>query len=322
MNWPYPDERRFPIKDFDLIKEGTVSLLLLMVVILVIAAFAGAPYRPTVTNKDIALNNPVFFAQTALGYLDGSDSIASYGPPYNHGWQGQTTGVQSIAEFHPQTWWGVPYPVQPVQDFILTPLSSLATASHNSILKDAVQVYQTSPYSQQMRWNANYKKALSTAKVVGHQLYIIPGDYGPVDYLMQSELAMAQSGLLSGVLNSETNQGVYRWNVQNDLLFLQGKPLHDKAKNLNMLGEQWGINHDERAYPGPWWLTPYTFLYQVPPWSVSPAGDLMAAYTVAILFLLLMFLPWIPGLNRLPRILPLYKLIWRGWYRYRKEHDL
>ena len=41
----------------------------------------------------------------------------------------------------------------------------------------------------------------------------------------------------------------------------------------------------------------------------------MTAYTVGVLFLLLIAVPWVPGLNRLPRLLPLYKLIWRDWYR-------
>jgi hypothetical protein len=25
--------------------------------------------------------------------------------------------------------------------------------------------------------------------------------------------------------------------------------------------------------------------------------------------------PWIPGVNRLPRVLRIYRLIWRDWYR-------
>lgn len=41
----------------------------------------------------------------------------------------------------------------------------------------------------------------------------------------------------------------------------------------------------------------------------------MAAYTAAILFGLLVFLPWIPGLNKLPRLLPLHRVIWRDWYK-------
>lgn len=313
--WAYPDARRFPVKEFDLIKEGTVSLVIITVIVLIVAAFAGAPYRPAITNQNIATQDAILFQQTALGYIDGSEDIASYGPPYNHGWNGQVTGVQSIGGFSPQTWWGVPYPVNTAQDFVLSPLLRLAAATGDSILQKAVNTYKSASTAQQMQWNKNYRTALSTAKVVNHHVMVPPGDYGPVQLMMASELSLAQSGLLSGILNSETNQGVYRWNVQNDLLFLQGDPLHQIASQWNMLGEQWGINHDEQAYPGPWWLTPYTFLYQIPPWSTSSAGDQLAAYTIAILFLLLIFVPWIPGLNQLPRVLPIYKVIWRDWYQ-------
>ena len=310
-----PDDRRRDMKEFDLIKEGFVSLVIIVVLVLVVAAFAKAPYRPAITNRQIALSDPVLFTNTTLGYLDGSEDIASYGPPYNNGWQGQQSGVQSLGGFAPQTWWGIPYPVNTIQDFVLQPLRQMATASQNQTLHIAISAYQQAPVAQQMQWAANYRNALAHATVSQGQVTITPGNYGPLAVLLPAHLRLAQSGLLSGALNQETNQGPYRWNVQNDLLYIQGDALHNIAQSINMLGEQWGINHDEQAYPGPWWLTPYTFLYQVPPWSTAPAGDLMAAYTIAILVIILMFLPWIPGLNRLPKVLPVYRLIWRDWYR-------
>lgn len=313
--WAYPDARRFKVKEFDLLKEGTLSLVVLTIVVLIIAAMAGAPYRPAITNADVATRNPILFETTALGYIDGAEDISSYGPPYNNGWHGNITGIQSLGGFAPQTWWGTPYFVDTARDFVLSPLTKLATASGNTKLQKALESYQAASYAQQMTWNQNYSNALAKATVSGNQVMVPKGDYGPVEPMMQAELRFAQTGLLSGVLASETNQGVYRWNVQNDLLFLQGNPLHQMASKINMLGEQWGINHDEQAYPGPWWLTPYTFLYQVPPWSTSSAGDQLAAYTVAVLFVLLIFLPWIPGLRSIPKILPVYKLIWRDWYR-------
>jgi hypothetical protein len=41
----------------------------------------------------------------------------------------------------------------------------------------------------------------------------------------------------------------------------------------------------------------------------------MAVLSITILSLILLFLPWIPGLNRLPRLLKVYRLIWRDYYR-------
>ncbi len=315
MTTSVPDARRSDMKDFDLIKEGFVSLLIMVILILVVAAFAKAPYRPSVTNRQVATSDPVLFTNTTLGYLDGTEAIASYGPPYNNGFQGQQGGVQSLGSFAPQTWWGIPYPINTTQDFVLRPLSQVAQASQNQTLAAALSAYQSTPVTQQIAWVSTYRNALSHATVVSGQVVVPPGNYGPLAVIIPAQLRLAQSGLLSGTLNQETNQGPYRWNVQNDLLYIQGDALHNAAQSINMLGEQWGINHDEQAYPGPWWLTPYTFLYQVPPWSTSPVGDMLAAYTVAVLVIILIFVPWIPGLNRLPRVLPVYRLIWRDWYK-------
>ncbi len=315
MTTSVPDARRSDMLDFDLIKEGFVSLLIMVILILVVAAFAKAPYRPPVTNRQVAMSDPMLFTNTTLGYLDGTESIASYGPPYNNGFQGQQGGVQSIGSFAPQTWWGIPYPINTIQDFVLRPLSQVAQASQNQTLDAAISAYQSTPVNQQIAWVSNYRNALSHAAVSSGQVIVPPGNYGPLAVIIPAQLRLAQSGLLSGALNQETNQGPYRFNVQNDLLYIQGDALHNVASSINMLGEQWGINHDEEAYPGPWWLTPYTFLYQVPPWSTLPAGDMLAAYTIAILVIILIFVPWIPGLNRLPRVLRVYRLIWRDWYK-------
>ena len=315
QTYQYPDAARFPMKDFDMVKEGVLSLVVVTVLVLIVAGIAGAPYRPAVTNRQVAVQNPVLIEQTALGDLDGSGEMATYGPPYNNG----TGSIQSLAGFAPQTWWGTPYPLNTAKDDVITPLSMLATASGNGQLTKALHTYEQAPAATQAKWTRNLTSALNKTQTVHGAVQLPTGDYGPVAYMMNAELQLARSGLLSGALSRETNQGAYRWNVQNDLLFLQGAELHKYSDDIDMSGEQWGINHDEQAYPGPWWLTPYTFFYQVPPWSTSAAGDEMAAYTVGVLFLLLVILPWVPGLNRLPKVLPLYKLIWKDWYRSQRS---
>lgn len=318
MNKTYKETLKYPQKDFDLLKEATIGIGLTAVLVLGAAAIFGAPYRPAVTNQQVAKSSPIVIMQTAMGDLDGQGSIASYGPPYNNG----TGNVQSIAGFHPGTYWGTPYQINTAKDDVITPLTMLATASKNTTLSNALKQYHEASGTQQQKWDQNFANALNKATVRGTNVEIPSGNYGPVETMMTSELNLASSGLLSGALDRETNKGVYTWNGQNDLLFLQGTALHNIAGQLNMKGEQWGINHDEASYPGPWWLTPYTFLYQIPPWSTSSAGDEMAAYSMAILFGILLFVPWIPGLNKLPKKLGLYKLIWRDWYRRNKTNKM
>ncbi|EJY54748.1 putative PAS/PAC sensor protein [Alicyclobacillus hesperidum URH17-3-68] len=318
MNRKYKETLKYPQKEFDLLKEGTIGIGVTAVLVIGAAAVFGAPYRPAVTNQQVANTEPIVVMQTALGDLDGQGEMSTYGPPYNNG----TGSTQSLFGFHPETWWGTPYQLNTAKDDVLTPLSMLAKASNNTALSDALKQYENAPAATQQKWDQNLTNALNKAIVEKNgQVGIPAGNYGPVREMMNSELSLASSGLLSGALDRETNQGVYRWNDQNDLLFLQGSALHKIAGTLNMKGEQWGINHDEAAYPGPWWLTPYTFLYQIPPYSTSSAGDEMAAYTMALLFLILVFVPFIPGLNKLPKILPLYKWIWRDWYKSQGQQN-
>ena len=71
-------------------------------------------------------------------------------------------------------------------------------------------------------------------------------------------------------------------------------------------------------YPGAWWLWPYAFLYQLPGIANSPNADLITGLIMAAAFFILVFLPVIPGLNRIPYLIPVYRLIWRDWYRRSK----
>ena len=68
------------------------------------------------------------------------------------------------------------------------------------------------------------------------------------------------------------------------------------------------------SWPGQPWLSAYALLYQIPPWK-NVGTDIIVIVTVIPLFLILLFLPFIPGLRSLPRRLGVYRLIWRSYYR-------
>jgi hypothetical protein len=74
-------------------------------------------------------------------------------------------------------------------------------------------------------------------------------------------------------------------------------------------------------YPGQAWLWLYTFWYQVPtgPYN-GPNADIAVWLTMAILTLLLIVFPYLPGLNRLPRYLGVHRLIWRDHYAQLERH--
>ena len=67
------------------------------------------------------------------------------------------------------------------------------------------------------------------------------------------------------------------------------------------------------SYPGQPWLWLYTLWYQVPGFSSSANVDLIAVYMTGLATILLLAVPFIPGLrDDLPRLIPVHRLIWRG----------
>ena len=68
-------------------------------------------------------------------------------------------------------------------------------------------------------------------------------------------------------------------------------------------------------YPGQSWLWLYTVWYQIPPFSTAPNGDLLVIILMGVLTLGLLLVPFIPGLRDIPRLVPIYRLVWRRYYR-------
>ena len=67
------------------------------------------------------------------------------------------------------------------------------------------------------------------------------------------------------------------------------------------------------SYPGQPWLWLFQMWYHVHGWSNSANVDLIAIYMTGLATLLLLFIPFIPGLRDIPRWIPVHRLVWRNW---------
>jgi hypothetical protein len=67
------------------------------------------------------------------------------------------------------------------------------------------------------------------------------------------------------------------------------------------------------SYPGQPWLWLYQMWYHVPGWRNSANIDLIAIYMTGAATLLLLLVPFIPGLRDIPRWIPVHRLVWRDW---------
>jgi hypothetical protein len=291
----------------DFVKHLFTTLAIVIVVVLAAALLFGVPEAQPLTIKSYASQHPVTFEQVVLRALDGQGQIANYGPPYNHG----TGSVQSGL----QLWAGVIHPVNTAQDFVLKPLSMAAAI--NPAINPALASFRHASPALQARWEANMTKALNHATVRNGVVVVPPGNYGPLPTLLNAALALGRSGLMSGALIRNPSV-ITRFDNQNYLLFLQGTPLQTDPATQPLLGSNWGIIHSAvPGYPGAWWMTIPTWIYQWPFVANSNAPDATALSIGLLFWLALALTPWIPGWNKLPRYLKVYRLIWKDYYASR-----
>jgi hypothetical protein len=125
---------------------------------------------------------------TAASELDGTSETATYGPPYNN----QSGSVQKLL-FSPQTWFGITQPVNAAQDFVIGPLSTLA--STDPAVGAPLASYRAASAAQQLKWASAYATAETKVKLAAPQIgwclarrRLIPG------YLAGGRAATSQGG--------------------------------------------------------------------------------------------------------------------------------
>jgi hypothetical protein len=297
-----------PQKSYDLLFEGIVVFAVVLVMVAVFAAVVGSPDYPTVKAQDVADLQPIAFAKTAATILAGQSSLQTYGPPYTD----DNQNAQVFLGISPATWAGVRIPIDASKALVISPLKRVAVLVPE--IAAALDSYESAAEDQRKSWNDAYLKALDDAKLVNGRMTVASGDYGPVPTMIEGLRQLARAGLLEGALQADARLP-YALDNTKALLFFQDDVDEAVAQRLDMLGSQWGVVHETGFYPGAWWLAPYSFFYQIPPMSSSPNADLEVGVIMLLIFLVLIFLPVIPGLNRIPRWVPLYRFIWRDWYR-------
>lgn len=302
-----PDSHTFPTRPYDLVKEFVVALTVVSLLTVIFAAVFSSPDEKAVTMADWAKAAPGDVVATAAGELADTTASATYGPPYNNNADGQT-----LLGLPLQKWGGVRVPVDS-QSLVLQPLRGAAHGATNPVLARDLRAWESASPTQQGKWANNYVDALAKAPS-GDPSQVSQGDYGPVPAMASQFLGLARSGSLEGSLTSSGN--FYGGNPTRALLLLSdGAYLEDQARAQQLGGDQWGMMNETGNYPGQPWMWLYTFWYQVPPFSVSANADALVWGLMMALTLVLIGLPFIPGLRSIPRLIPVHRLIWRNYYR-------
>ena len=141
---------------YDILKEGTIALLVVALLTIVLASVFGSPDEKAVTLKRWAYAAPVDFATTALSELNGTSGVATYGAPYNTNSTGQQLGPLQLAK-----WVGARIPIDAATAFVLDPLRSIP--AQPTLTADLAQ-WKSASNSTRQKWLNDYTKAASNER--------------------------------------------------------------------------------------------------------------------------------------------------------------
>jgi hypothetical protein len=297
---------RGPTRRYDILKEGTIAVVIALALTFALAGLLSSPDLPPVTVATWAKAAPADFLATAATELDGTSHSGSYGPPYN------TSGTPQSELFAPANWFGVTQPIDTAQSFVLQPLATVAPT--DPTLASALSQYNSASADQQGKWVTAYEKAVTKVTFTNGNPVLPNAGAGPVPVMLATELTLARSGAVDTDLLAQRQ--FYGTDFTKPLLFINdGGYYTDQATAMNLTGNQWGVMNETGSYPGQPWLWLYQMWYHVPGWRNSTNVDLIAIYMTGLGTLLLLGVPFIPGLRDIPRWIPMHRLIWRDWNR-------
>jgi hypothetical protein len=292
-------------RSYDLVKEFVIALVVVSLLTVALATLFSSPDEKQVTLQQWANDSTADFVKTAAMELDATSGTATYGAPYNK----TPDAAQKIGPVSLQHIVGVTIPVDTVNEFVVTPLRAIAD---DPTIVTALAAWDGAAADQRQTWAAAYETALTA--VDGDTTKVATGDYGPVPVMLAALVTLARSGGLEGALLAQGN--FYQTDYTRPLLFLaDGAFIEDKAVAQHLGGDQWGMMNETGNYPGQPWLWLFTFWYQVKPFSTSDNADALVWALMMVLTAGLVFLPFIPGLRSLPKVVPVYRLIWKDYYR-------
>jgi hypothetical protein len=295
---------RGPTRRYDILKEGTIAVVVALGLTFALAGLLSSPDLPSVSVRSWVQVDPGGFLATAATELNGTSFTAGYGPPYN------TNGTPQSVGFAPANLAGVRQPIDTAQTFVLGPLATAAPT--DPALAAALATYQAASPGQQNKWANDYVTGAAKVRFVNGSPVLPAGDYGPVPVMLATELTLARSGAIDTDLLAQRQ--FYGTDFTKPLLFLaDGDYYNNLAAAQHLTGDQWGVMNETGSYPGQPWLWLFQMWYHVHGWDTDANVDLIAIYMTGLATLLLLFIPFIPGLRDIPRWIPVHRLIWRDW---------
>ncbi len=251
---------------------------LLVGLVMLLAVFFPSPFLKPETAKSIAQADPKLVAQTFVKEFDHSSDTATY--------------LDTID----------PYKYDTRAIYIEQPYAKLVALEHQPNLLQSYAAEPAALQDSQLKQAQDYFDNSFPAK---------PDPGNPLETVFSALTNMAVAGLYEPSLNTASPSGD---RTTYTIRFLADSGvLNDRAQALNLTTEQYGMLREEsgKIPPGAWWLAPIGLLNHTV-LAHDENGDRDGAIILGSFLLLLIAFPFIPGLNKLPDKLKVYKLIWRS----------
>ncbi len=249
----------------------------LIIVILVLAVIFPSPFLKPNTIKEIAGSDPKLTAQTFVKEFDHSSDTATY--------------LDNID----------PYKYDSRVIYVEQPYNQLSVLQRTPNLMQKYNAEPAAKQASQLKQATDYFDKTYPGKT---------DPKNPLEQVISSLVNLAAAGFYQSALNTVSPSGDQ---TTYSLRFLADTGvLNDRAQALGITTDQYGMLREEKGHlpPGAWWLAPIGLLNHTV-LAHDDNGDRDGAIILGLFLLLLTAFPYIPGLNRLPEWLKVYKLIWR-----------
>ena len=265
-------------------------MLYVFVIVLVFAILFSSPYIPPLTISQAAISQPQATATTFLNEFNFSSDTATYLDTIN------------------------PYTFSTRNVYVLVPYYNYLNLTNST---DEAALFFTENSSAQRNTLAQAYSYFGNNGSISKGL----NSTNPMISMVSQLTVMAQKGVYQPILQSEESSGLDNTYVIR-FLFDTGV-LASSSYTYGLDPSEWGML--EVGAP-PWslqyWLAPYDYM-EIATSNIPWWNDLENGLVATAMFLILLFLPFIPGLNKLPDKLKLYKLFWNrftnpAWRRKRK----
>lgn len=253
-------------------------MVYVLIVVLVFAVVLRSPYIAPLTIQQVANSTPGTVALTLMGEFNHTSGTATYFDTID------------------------PYTFDTRSAYVTLPYESYVALTHSRNYENALLA--ESPASQ----NSSLAEAAAYFAANGS---IADGanSADPAIALFSQLTEMAQTGMYQDMLSGEVQNPL---NETYEIRFLADTGAMDTySTQYNLRTRQWGMLKAGSLWwqIGSYWTAPYNWM-EIMTSGIPWWGDLENGLVALVAFAVLVFFPFIPGINKLPDKLKLYKIFW------------